>query len=311
MYLDPDSKAKWRWLLQDAAWVLNTSYHTALGMTPYEAMFGDPPPIDALGIPVKENHFDKFPVYYGMRRKQLMDKRQQLQHSLAKARNTSLQHRNAHAHRIPYKIGDYVLYKNNRAKKWDEKYFGPWKIISQISPVVYELNINNERFTAHAAYLKPYKGQVPEDGNDPQSEYESEEEDPGESPAPRFVQNQFLYDPEGPTDSMGLANLFASPASQRVVQTPDPPTNNGDTPAANPVRQAIKDMRRMINFRRPTRNRSQTAPNTQPYVLLHRLPDNAVPDTPNTPATVAAPVSDRPRRERRPVQRYGDFEYNS
>jgi hypothetical protein len=298
MYLDPNLKSKWRWLLQDATWVLNTSYHSALRMTPYEAMFGEPPPIDALGIPVKENHFDKFPVYYGVRRKQLMEKRQQLQQNLAKARNTSIHQHNSHSHKIPYKIGDYVLYKNNRAKKWDEKYFGPWKIISQISPVVFELNIDNERFTAHAAYLKPYKGSVQPTTGDIVDE-ELDPETPEETI--RFVQHD--ADNNDSDEAQDEQNRFTNPFASPSLTTPA----RGDD---GPARQAIRNLRRMINFRRPQR---AIVPNMQPQVRLQRLalqptttPDNNEPTRDSDNAEV---IGSRPRRDRQPVNRYGDFVY--
>jgi len=49
MYLDHQSKSKWRWLLKDASWAHNSSYHLGLGMSPYEALFGFPPPMGPLG----------------------------------------------------------------------------------------------------------------------------------------------------------------------------------------------------------------------------------------------------------------------
>jgi hypothetical protein len=313
MYLDPNSKEKWRWLLQDAAWTLNTSYHTALKMTPYEAMFGEPPPIDALGIPVREHHFDKFPLFYGMRRKQLMEKRRQLQESVAKARNTSIQHHNTHSHKIPYKVGDYVLYKNNRAKKWDEKYFGPWKIIRQISPVVFELHIDGERFTAHAAYLKPYRGTIV----NPPTTVNLDDDDPGEDACidatSRFIQGTRIEDPVG--DSLGLETLFNSPDPDTTVQ-PYVRRDNSSTPPITTVRQAIHNMRRMINFRKPApQSRKVMSPHLQPQLRLHRVPDQTGPMSHTIPAAQARAVTQpssadsRPQRDRRPVTRYGDFVY--
>jgi hypothetical protein len=70
-----------------------------------------------------------------------------------------LQYHNRNTYPIRFKIGDYVLYKNNApSNKWDPKFFGPWKIIDQISPVVFELALNGHRFSAHATQLKLYKG---------------------------------------------------------------------------------------------------------------------------------------------------------
>jgi hypothetical protein len=159
MYLDGQSKAKWRWLLHDAAWAYNTAYHTALGTSPYEVLFGVPPPFGPLGIPQLTEEIDDFPKFFGLRRKQLLERRKLTQQSIATAQEKMVQYQNRHTHAIRFKIGDYVLYQNhNKKTKWDPKFLGPWKITDIISPVVYELDLDGYRFTAHATYLKPYKG---------------------------------------------------------------------------------------------------------------------------------------------------------
>jgi transposase InsO family protein len=165
MYLDDDRKDKWRWLLSDAAYAYNTSHHTALGASPYEVLFGQLPPLGPLGIPTMTGEEESgFEEYYGKRREELVELRKHAQDSLAKAQDKSVQYANRHAHVVPFKIGDYVLYKNhNKETKFDAKYTGPWKIIDQISPVVFELDLGGVRFSAHAKTLKPYKGEIPEE----------------------------------------------------------------------------------------------------------------------------------------------------
>jgi len=46
----------------------------ALGMSPYEALFGFPPPMGPLGIPRFDNQPKNFKDYFGIRRKELMGK---------------------------------------------------------------------------------------------------------------------------------------------------------------------------------------------------------------------------------------------
>ncbi len=158
IYLDGDSKSKWRWLLQDAAHAYNIAYHTALKASPYEILFGEKPSLGPLGIPTDTREEDNFPRYFGIRRKQLLLKRKMAQEAVNKAQDRMLALKNKHAHKIRLQIGDQVLYKNHVPKtKFDPKFKGPWRIVNIISPVVFELEKEGRRFSAHASYLKLYK----------------------------------------------------------------------------------------------------------------------------------------------------------
>ncbi len=180
MYLEHQNKNKWRWLLPNAMYVLNTTDHSALGMSPYQALFAFVPPLGALGYPRKESEDQtKFEEYYGLHRDQLLEVRKRAAEMLQDAQNKVIQRYNQHSHQIPFKIGDYVLYKNHTPKtKFDPKYTGPWKIIGQISRTVFELAMGKYRFSAHAVYLKPYHGHVIE---------EPEEEAPAEVDEERLM----------------------------------------------------------------------------------------------------------------------------
>jgi hypothetical protein len=178
MYLENQSKDKWRWLLPNAMYVLNTSYHSALGMSPYEALFAFVPSLGALGYPRKitENQ-EQFENYYGLRREQLLEIRKRAADMLHQAQEKSIEKHNRYSQEIPFKVGDYVWYKNHTPKtKFDPKYTGPWKIIAQISHTVFELAMGKYRFSAHAVYLKPFRGEVKEEPEEPPTEEEEEEE---------------------------------------------------------------------------------------------------------------------------------------
>jgi hypothetical protein len=176
MYLEHQNKNKWRWLLPNAMYVLNTTDHSALGMSPYQALFAFVPPLGALGYPRKEPEDQtKFEDYYGLHRDQLLEVRKRAAEMLQDAQNKTIQRHNLHSHQIPFKIGDYVLYKNHTPKtKFDPKYTGPWKIIAQISRTVFELAMGKYRFSAHAVYLKPYHGHVIEEPEEVVAEVEEE-----------------------------------------------------------------------------------------------------------------------------------------
>lgn len=185
MYLDQQSKSKWRWILQQAAWAYNTSYHTVLGMSPYEAVHGVIPSLGILGVPQapqqpgEKDHIERF---LGMRRKQLLARQKMIQENLMKSQTRQLERHNRHAHKIPFKIGDLVLQRNHRAKgKWDPRYLGPWRIVDQLSPVVFELDKNGYRVSVHAAHLKAYqestRDQETYNSTIPQLSVDSEEED--------------------------------------------------------------------------------------------------------------------------------------
>jgi hypothetical protein len=179
IFLDDASKASWPTLLQRAAWWYNTAYHHAIKCSPYEALMGEKASMGPLGIPRHVRDMDdSFEKYYGMRWQQLIQRHKMVQESLKKGQDAMLRYHNKNTFPIKFKIGDYVLYKNNAPNnKWDPKFFGPWKIIDQISPVVFELAMEGRRFSAHATQLKLYKGTI----RTPEVEEEREQLTEGEA----------------------------------------------------------------------------------------------------------------------------------
>jgi hypothetical protein len=177
MYLENDDKGKWRWLLPDAMYVLNTVPNASLGMSPYEALFGIVPALGAIGYPRKmPEEQGEFEKYYEMRREQVLEIRKRASELMQKAQDRAVERHNKFAQPIPFRVGDYVMYKNHTPKtKFDPKFTGPWKITDQISTTVFELAMGKYRFTAHAVYLKPYHGVVVEEPELPEESTVDEE----------------------------------------------------------------------------------------------------------------------------------------
>jgi transposase InsO family protein len=310
IYLDDQSKSRWNYLLEYAAYAYNTSYHTGLRTTPYEALFGRLPPLGPLSVPldpkdpVNEANFHRF---IGMRRRELFQKRKLIQEALLKAQDRQLDRRNRFAHNVPFKIGDYVFYKNHNPRtKWDAKFTGPWKIIDQISHVVFELDLDGKRFTAHAAHLKPYKPPITEEnelqlekqpgatGRDQESPAEDESNDYEQVfiPPAAVQYRRPQYEPSYDLDSRlgrSFRNLFRLPGSPR-----SPDQDDTYTPPRG-VRHALKKI-----FRAPSR-------------LTERAPLADRPRHRELYDAGASPMSDylrRSDRSRGPPDRYTDSKYS-
>jgi hypothetical protein len=291
-YLDGHSPSQWRFLLNDARYSYNTAHHMALGMSPYEAVFAEKPPLGLLGIPQQEeSHQDSFEKYYGMHRREVVKRRKMVQERLDKAQEMGQKARNKYSHKIPYQKGDWVMVKNNRLKhKWDLKYTGPWEIAERISPVVFDIEMERGRVAVHAAQLKPYYGKIPPDPPDHQRpdvhnlpelddqqnywiEANETESAPQNQPSPYYSVDSSEEDGEnseldnGQETAQLLPNNY--PASPQGGAITSQPTSRGSSP--------LKSVRRLFNR---TRRR-----------LVELPPLN---------------ITDRPQRQRRPPQFYHD-----
>jgi hypothetical protein len=256
IYLDEQSKSRWNYLLDYAAYAYNTSYHTGLQTTPYEALFGRLPPLGPLSVPLDPNdpvNEANFHRFVGMRRRELFQKRKMMQEALLKAQNKEIDRRNRFTRYTPFQIGDYVFYKNHNPKtKWDPKFTGPWKIVDQISHVVFELDLDGKRFTAHFAHLKPYKPPMAEEQEQqPDIIHQDREENLAEEENNTYEQvfispdpPQYGHQPYGPYEfdnrlGRDLRNFFRLPGS--------PVQDDAFTPPNRGVRHALKKI-----FRAPS-----------------------------------------------------------
>lgn len=259
MYLDGQKAGKWYELLDEAKWVCNSAYHGSLGMSPYEALFGELPFVGAVGIPQVDMDNTPFKDYYGMKRRQLIEKRKAISENLLNAQNRSLKIHNKHARPIPFQAGDFVLYKNfNPRHKWDRKFLGPFRIMERLSPVVFELEVSGKRFSAHATQLKAFRAAPPQaslnlpttSNSDSENDSDSDSDSDGNEalwiPSPAYLDgNQNL--PSSSTQDL-ISPLTSQPSVQpaflqRYLRTPNNQNLNSPIPRAN--------VRRMINFQRP------------------------------------------------------------
>jgi hypothetical protein len=152
----------WEHMLWDAQWAHNSAYHTAMKMAPYEIAYVKPPSADVIGIPSDAEYHKAFHQWFGISKRELIEKRKALYQNMKNAQLKELQRCNEWSHRIPFEVGQFVWRKLFRPMhKWDVKFEGPFEIVGQISPVVYQLNEWGKITTIHASYLKRYTGPLP------------------------------------------------------------------------------------------------------------------------------------------------------
>ena len=249
IYLEDHSRTRWRFLLNDARYAYNTAYHTALKMSPYEAVFGMRPSMGPLGIPQTEEEFDRQDQFYGMRRRVMMQKRQMIQENLQRAQERALKHQNAHAHRIPFHVDDLVLLRNHHPRdRWDQKYLGPWKVVNRLSPVVFDIEKDGRRKLVHAAHLKLYipseddemsQGVVPIRSHE---SYEMEEE-PEEVRHENFVEITDEPAMTGPPDPPDEEDTAQDPADEQEQGNYMQATRHNIPKAADRFRGLLRQLR--------------------------------------------------------------------
>ncbi|XP_062094224.1 uncharacterized protein LOC133800283 [Humulus lupulus] len=161
-----DNPKQWSKFLSWAEYHYNTSFHSAIGMTPFQAVYGRPPPTipsyiwGATSIQAVENDL--------LTRDDIL---QQLKTNLQQAQNRMRQQANKRRRDIQFKLGDLVLIKlqpyrqttvaNRLNSKLSRRYFGPFEIVARAGPVAYTLKLpQGSRIhpTFHVSLLRPYHG---------------------------------------------------------------------------------------------------------------------------------------------------------
>lgn len=156
--------SKWKsWLALAELWY-NTSVHSALGCTPFKALYGYDAPM--LAIPSSSTGGD-------ISVQEFLETRAEfsgfLKEHLARAQNRMKQL--ADKGRIPreFQVGELVLLKlqpyaqktvvNRPCPKLAFKFFGPYKVLARIGPVAYKLELPEEAQVHpvfHVSQLKPF-----------------------------------------------------------------------------------------------------------------------------------------------------------
>jgi hypothetical protein len=137
---------KWAEWLPAAEWWYNTSYHSSIKTTPFEALYGYPPPqLHHISVPC-DTHPD---AEVTLQQKESMLK--VLQTNLLKAQSRMKKYADMKRTERQFNIGDMVYLKMQpyretalglrNALKLSSKYYGPFRILKKVGKVAYQLQL--------------------------------------------------------------------------------------------------------------------------------------------------------------------------
>lgn len=200
----------WVSFLPWAEFHYNTSYHSSLKMSPFEALFGRKPP----SIPVYTRGSTSIQALEDalLTRDELL---RTLKENLLAAQHRMTQKANAHRRDLSFAVGDLVLVRlrpyrqttarEHRYHKLSKKYYGPYPVIERIGPVAYKLQLPPDSRihpVFHISVLKPFRAtDIPP---------------PQDLPSDSF-NNQPLEQPDAIVDTRTVL-IHGLPTSQVLVQ---------------------------------------------------------------------------------------------
>jgi transposase InsO family protein len=148
-------------------YIHNTVYHVTIKRSPYEALFGHPPPIKPFGLPEMDTDVtDDVNTFLDLRQESLRILTEAVRDTVITVRHTSLEYVNKNRKNPEYLVGDEILMRNDQAKllvdrKWGPLFSNPQRITRVISDVAVEtIDENGEKRTLHVDRIKKYKRQT-------------------------------------------------------------------------------------------------------------------------------------------------------
>jgi hypothetical protein len=157
---------KWHHWLPLAEWWYNTTFHTSLRMTPFQALYGRPPPLLAeLLLPPDDTTPDLIP------NASVEEIAKQIKENLLKAQERMKHFADKNRSERELAVGDMVYLKLHpyrhtslsvhRCLKLHSKYYGPFRVLQKIGKTSYKLLLPEGcrlHHTFHVSQLKRHLG---------------------------------------------------------------------------------------------------------------------------------------------------------
>ncbi|XP_059315528.1 uncharacterized protein LOC132066182 [Lycium ferocissimum] len=161
--LPPYSQKDWSSYLAAAEYWYNTTFHSSIQSTPYEALYGQPPPLH-LPYVAGESANEEVDRTLLTREFKLL---QFFPYHLKRAQQRMSDQANKHRSDRQFNIGDWVYLKiqpyrqltvsGTHFTKLSAKYYGPYQILERIGAVAYKLSVPPQLLlhpTFHVSQLK-------------------------------------------------------------------------------------------------------------------------------------------------------------
>ena len=159
---------EWSRWIPLAEWWYNTSYHSSINTTPYEVVYGQPPPSH---VPYVAGESVVGAVDRSLQAREAAIKL--LKFYLQRAVNRMKQHADKKRTDRQFEVGDMVYVKlqpyrqsavvNRRCLKLSAKFFGPYRILEKIGAVAYRLELppsSKIHAVFHVSQLKSHHGPI-------------------------------------------------------------------------------------------------------------------------------------------------------